>query len=150
MATRAAMTYSLIYNRAVLSALLNGGIAVSRTIFVLGVVAIALMLVPAPAVAHHSAAMFDSEAEVTLKGTVVEWKWINPHSTLRVAVKDSSGAVKEWSVATANIADLSKRGWTRRTFNAGDEVTVIARPARSGEPVGMIESVTLADGRKLR
>jgi len=115
----------------------------------LGIVVTTLMLAPAPAAAHHSSAMFDSSTEVTLKGTVVEWKWINPHATLRLDVKGPDGTVKTWSVATSNIADLSKRGWTRRVFNAGDEVTVVIRPARSGEPVGMIESVTLADGHKL-
>lgn len=120
-----------------------------RTLFALGIVVTTLMLAPAPAAAHHSSAMFDSSQEVTLKGTVVEWKWINPHATLRLDVKGADGTVKTWSVATSNIADLSKRGWTRRVFNAGDEVTVVIRPARSGEPVGMIESVTLADGHKL-
>jgi hypothetical protein len=93
--------------------------------------------------------MFDSTTEVTLKGNVVEWKWINPHCTLRMDVKDKDGTVKTWSVATSNVADLSKRGWSRKTFSPGDEVTVTARPAKSGEPVGMIESVVLADGRKL-
>lgn len=120
-----------------------------RTIVALGVVVTMLMLLPVSASAHHSSAMFDSSTEVTLKGTVVEWRWINPHSTLRLDVKGTDGTVKTWSVATSNIADLSKRGWSRRTFSAGDEVTVVIRPARSGEPVGMIESVTLADGRKL-
>ena len=122
----------------------------SRITAVLSLVAIAFMLAPSPAAAHHSAAMFDSSAQVTLKGTVVEWKWINPHSTLIIDVKDSSGNVRQWSVATANIADLSKRGWSRKTFSAGDQVTVVAFPARSGEPVGMIESVVLADGRTMK
>ena len=117
---------------------------------ILGVAAISLMLLPAPLSAHHSAAMFDSSAELTLKGTVVEWQWINPHCTLRVDVKGGDGSVKKWSVATSNIADLSKRGWSRRTFTPGQEVTVTVRPARNGEPVGMIESVTLADGTRLR
>ncbi len=121
----------------------------SRTSVVLSAVALALMLAPAPVVAHHSSAMFDSSTEVTLKGTVAEWQWINPHCTLRLDVKGADGSVKRWAVATSNIADLSKRGWSRRTFNTGDEVTVVIRPARSGEPVGMIESVTMADGRKL-
>ena len=121
-----------------------------RAIVIVGVVAIALMVVPAAAVAHHSAAMFDTSAEMTLSGTVVEWQWRNPHCTLRLDVKDKDGAVKTWSVATANIADLSKRGWSRRTFSHGDAVTVVIRPARSGEPVGMIETVTLPDGQKLR
>ena len=121
-----------------------------RAIVILGVVATVMMTVPAAVVAHHSAAMFDSTTEVTLQGTVVEWQWRNPHCTLRMDVKGADGAVKTWSVATANIADLSKRGWSRRTFNVGDTVTVVIRPARSGEPVGMIETVTLPDGQKIR
>jgi len=121
---------------------------VRKAIVILGVT-LTLMLAPSPAVAHHSAAMFDSTTELTLKGTVAEWQWINPHCTLRLDVKDKDGAVKRWAVATSNIADLSKRGWSRRTFSPGDEVTVTIRPARSGEPVGMIESVIMADGHKL-
>ncbi len=121
-----------------------------RAIVVLGVVATALMVAPASVVAHHSAAMFDTTTEMTLQGTVVEWQWRNPHCTLRMDVKGPDGTVKTWSVATANIADLSKRGWSRRTFDVGDVVTAVIRPARSGEPVGMIETVTLPDGQKLR
>ena len=120
-----------------------------KAILILGVVALTSMLVPSPAVAHHSSAMFDSTTEIVLKGTVVEWKWINPHSTLRIDVKGTDGTVKTWAVATSNIADLSKRGWSRKTFSPGDQVTVTARPATSGELVGMIASVVLADGRKL-
>lgn len=122
----------------------------SRAIVVFGVVGITLMLVQAPAVAHHSAAMFDTTTEVTLKGTVAEWVWANPHCTLKLDVKSDDGAVKRWSVATSNVADLSKRGWARRTFAPGDEVTVIIQPAKSGEPVGMIKTVVLADGRKFQ
>ncbi len=122
----------------------------SRAIVAAGVVALTLMLVQAPAAAHHSAAMFDTTAEVTLKGTVAEWVWANPHCTLRIDVKDADGTTKRWAVATSNIADLSKRGWTRRTFNPGDELTVIIQPAKSGEPVGMIKNIVMSDGRKLQ
>ena len=115
----------------------------------LGVVVITFMLVPSPAAAHHSSAMFDSTAEVTLKGTVAEWQWINPHCTLRLDVKNKDGTVKRWAVATSNVADLSKRGWSRRTFKPGDEVTVTVAPARGVEPVGMIPTVSLCD-RRLR
>ena len=100
--------------------------------------------------AHHGAATFDTVGEITLKGTVTEWVWSNPHSILRLDVKAADGSVKTWSVATSNVADLSKRGWSRRTFKAGDEVTVLIQPAKSGEPVGMIRNVVLADGVKLQ
>jgi hypothetical protein len=123
---------------------------VRRHIIAFALAGAALLPGPAPVLAHHGAATFDTEGEITLKGTVVEWVWSNPHSILRLDVKAEDGTVKQWSVATANVADLSKRGWTRRTFSPGDAVTVTIQPAKSGQPVGMIRNVLLADGKKLQ
>ena len=117
-------------------------------IVAVAVAVVALLLGQVPMLAHHGAATFDTEGEITIKGTVTEWVWSNPHSILRLEVKAADGTVKTWSVATANIADLSKRGWSRRLFKPGDEVTVLIQPAKSGEPVGMIRNVTLASGQK--
>ena len=111
---------------------------------------IALLCGGTPVRAHHGAATFDTVGEITIKGTVTEWVWSNPHSVLKLDVKGEDGTVKAWSVATANVADLSKRGWSRRTFKPGEEVTVLIQPAKSGQPVGMIRNVVLADGRKLQ
>lgn len=113
----------------------------------MGVVA---LLSATPVLAHHGAATFDTTAEITLKGTVTDWVWSNPHSILRVEVKAEDGTVRKWAVSTSNVADLSKRGWSRRTFSPGDEVTVTIQPAKSGEPVGMIRNVVLPDGRKFQ
>lgn len=110
----------------------------------------ALLLGSVPALAHHGAATFDTVGEITLTGTVTEWVWSNPHSVLRLEVKGADGTAKTWSVATSNVADLSKRGWSRRTFKAGDQVTVLIQPAKSGQPVGMIRNVVLADGQKIQ
>jgi Family of unknown function (DUF6152) len=123
---------------------------VRRHIIAVALAGAALLSGSAPVLAHHGAATFDTEGEITLKGTVTEWVWSNPHSILRLDVKADDGTVKQWSVATANVADLSKRGWTRRTFSPGDAVTVTIQPAKSGQPVGMIRNVLLADGRKLQ
>ena len=122
----------------------------SKRIIAFALAGAALLLGPAPVLTHHGAATFDTEGEITLKGTVVEWVWSNPHSILRLDVKAEDGTVKQWSVATANVADLSKRGWTRRTLTPGDTVTVTVQPAKSGQPVGMIRNVVLADGRKFQ
>ncbi len=121
-----------------------------RRIIALVALGVALLMSPALVVAHHGAATFDTVGEITIKGTVTEWVWSNPHSILRLEVKAADGTVKTWSVASANIADLSKRGWSRRLFKPGDEVTVLIQPAKSGEPVGMIRNVTLADGQKFQ
>jgi len=123
---------------------------VKTRIIALALATAALLLGPSAVLAHHGAATFDTVGEITLKGTVTEWVWSNPHSILRIDVKGEDGTVKNWSVATANVADLSKRGWTRKTLNPGDVVTVLIQPAKSGAPVGMIRNVVLADGRKLQ
>jgi hypothetical protein len=123
---------------------------VNIRIIALALAAAALLLGPSAVLAHHGAATFDTVGEITLKGTVTEWVWSNPHSILRLDVKGEDGTVKNWSVATANVADLSKRGWTRKTLNPGDQVTVLIQPAKSGAPVGMIRNVVLADGRKFQ
>lgn len=109
-----------------------------------------VLTAPMPLAAHHGAATFDTVGEITLKGTVSEWLWANPHCILKLDVKGADGTVTQWNVATSNVADSSKRGWTRRTFKAGDPVTVTIQPARSGAPVGMIRLAVLADGKELK
>ena len=122
----------------------------SKRIVLCAVLGVALLGGGTPVRAHHGAATFDTVGEITIKGTVTEWVWSNPHSVLKLDVKEADGTVKAWSVATSNVADLSKRGWSRRTFKPGEEVTVLIQPAKSGQPVGMIRNVVLADGRKLQ
>jgi|ERR1051326_107237 hypothetical protein len=99
--------------------------------------------------AHHGNASFD-EKVVTLKGTVTEWVWSNPHCFLKFDVKDESGNVKNWAVETQNPTSMSPLGWERTSFKAGDLVTVSLQPVKSGAPIGRVRSVTFADGRVLR
>lgn len=108
-----------------------------------------VLLLSAPLAAHHGSASFDTEKEITLKGTVVEWLWANPHCFLKIDVKDESGTVKTWTTELGNPTDISLRGYSRRTFKFGDEVTVTVQPVKTGAPVGRIRTVTLADGTKL-
>ena len=112
--------------------------------------AAAALAAPSPLAAHHGAATFDTANEVTLKGTVTEWTWFNPHCFLKFEAKDAAGAVKLWAVEAGNPTDMSKRGWKRTSFKAGDEVTVTLQPVKTGAPVGRIRSVVLPDGQTLR
>lgn len=98
--------------------------------------------------AHHGSASFDTEKELTLKGTVTEWLWANPHCFLKIDVKDESGTVRNWNLELGNPTDISTQGYRRGTFKVGDAVTVVTQPVKSGAPVGRIRSVTMADGRK--
>jgi hypothetical protein len=107
------------------------------------------LLFALPLVAHHGAASFDVANPRTLKGTVTEWVWSNPHCFLKIDVKDESGTVTHWVVETQNPTTMTQGGWSRRMFNPGDEVTVTLEPNKNGAPIGLVISVILPDGQKL-
>jgi hypothetical protein len=114
----------------------------------MALMAAGLVVTPAPLAAHHGAASFDTGKELTLKGTVTEWIWSNPHCFLKFDVKDESGT-RSWMVETQNPTDMSRRGWARTSFKPGDQVTVTVEPMKGGLPVGRIRSVILANGQTL-
>ena len=111
--------------------------------------AVGVLLVTVPLLAHHGNSAFDTGKRLTLKGTVTEWFWANPHCFLKFDVKDDSGAVVNWVAETTNGPDMMERGWSKQSFKAGDEVTVTVRPVKSGRPVGSIIQVQFADGHVL-
>ena len=113
------------------------------------IAAAGLLLVSVPLIAHHGAAGLDTGKEVTMKGTVTEWIWSNPHCFLQFDAKDDTGTVRNWSVETQNPTTMTQRGWSRTSFKAGDEVTVTIEPVKNGQPIGRILTVVLANGQKL-
>ena len=114
------------------------------------VVLAGLLAAPSSLVAHHGAATFDIAAEMTLKGTVTEWLWFNPHCFLKFDVKDETGKVTNWAVESGNPTDMTKRGWSRASFKPGDEVSVTLQPSKSGQPVGRIMAVTVSNGKSFK
>jgi len=119
---------------------------VKQTFF--GVV-LAVGVFGASVAAHHGAASFDTTKELTLKGSVTEWIWANPHCFLKFDAKDDTGAVRNWAVEVSNPTDMSKLGWARTSFKFGDEVTVTLQPVKSGAPVGRVRRVVLPNGETL-
>jgi hypothetical protein len=106
-------------------------------------------LVTTPVLAHHGSAAFDTGKKLELKGTVTEWVWSNPHCWLKFDVKDESGKTVNWVAETTNSADMMEKGWSRLTFKAGDQVTVTLEPVKSGQPVGRVLFVVLANGKTM-
>ena len=108
-----------------------------------------VLVMPVSMMGHHGGASFDNTKEVTVKGTVTEWLWANPHCFLKVEEKDASGTARIWNLEFGNPTDITSRGFSRRTFKVGDQITVSVTPVKSGAPVGRARVVTLADGTKL-
>jgi uncharacterized protein DUF6152 len=103
----------------------------------------------APAFAHHSFAMFDSEKLITYKGTVKQLEWTNPHSWLRVMITDQAGTAREWGLEMGPPARQIQRGWKPDSLRPGDTVTVDIHPLRDGSRGGQLVSAVLPDGRRV-
>ena len=106
-------------------------------------------LLAAPAMAHHSHAMFDFASDVEISGTVKEFRWTNPHSWLHVMVEGESGALTEYAIEMGAPAGLVRMGWEPTTVAPGDVVTVSMHPLHSGAPGGEIRYIVLPDGSSL-
>lgn len=103
----------------------------------------------APALAHHSVAMFDFTKEVTLTGVIKEFQYTNPHSWLIVTVTNEDGTTTDWGFEAEGPSTLQRRGIGRNTLPPGMEVTVRGRPMKDGRPAAFWETVTLPDGSVL-
>jgi len=120
-----------------------------KRVFAALVATASLLVTAALLVAHHGTASFETGKEITLKGTVTEWTWANPHCFLKFDAKDDTGTVRNWVVETGNPTDMSIRGWRRTSIKAGDLVTVTLQPVKNGAPVGRVRRVVLANGETL-
>jgi hypothetical protein len=110
---------------------------------------IAVTLLAAPAVAHHSFAMFDQTRVIYLSGKVKEFEFVNPHAWLHLAITNDKGEVANWSFEGGAVSQLAKLGWSRESFKTGDAVEVGFRPMKDGSRAGQIMSVKLANGQKV-
>lgn len=108
-----------------------------------------LLGVLAPAVAHHSPAVFDRSRELRVEGVVKEFKWGMPHSWIQLDVTDGDGAVATWGIEMNPATSLVKRGWRASTLKPGDKVSVLVYPLRGDEKGGQFIAITLPDGNVL-
>jgi uncharacterized protein DUF6152 len=102
-----------------------------------------------PLQAHHGVAAYDMTKTVTLKGTVTQWVWANPHCVLMFDVTDDHGQVAQWSAETENPSSMIHQGWTRQSLKTGDQITISVFQAKNGKPIGRIVEVVLSNGQKL-
>ena len=109
-----------------------------------------LLAVSSPLFAHHGSAAYDTTKRLNMKATVTEWFWANPHCFLKFDAKDEKGNVVHWVAEASNPPDLVQLGWSQNTVKTGDEVTVNIMPAKNGQPIGRLQTVTLADGHVLK
>jgi hypothetical protein len=110
--------------------------------------AIAAFLVSTPALAHHGAAsIYDMSKETTIKATVTEYVWTNPH--VELGISSNGGTTTELLLELGSPPNIRNRGWTSRTVKTGDVVTVTFHPGLRGAKIGVVVKLTTADGKEL-
>jgi Family of unknown function (DUF6152) len=110
---------------------------------------LALVLAAVPLAAHHSWPVNNSRL-VTVKGTVMEFAWENPHPMITLEVRTDDGTVEKWLVGGPAINRMQKNGWTKTTVKPGDVITGIGYQYSNGQKIVRLERVVLADGSELR
>jgi uncharacterized protein DUF6152 len=107
-----------------------------------------------PTLAHHSFALFDMDKNVSMLGSVVEYRWSNPH--VHVVLKVDPGAdvssdlVGTWDLEAAGSTNImTRQGWTRVTLKTGDRITAVVHPMKDGAKGGSLFYIILPDGNRL-
>lgn len=105
-----------------------------------------LVAATTPALAHHSAAMFDMDKTVSLSGVVKDFQYTNPHSWLIVMVKGADGKDVEWSFEAEGPSTLLRSGIKKSSLPAGEKITMRTHPMKDGRPAGLWIDLTKGDG----
>ena len=110
-------------------------------------VSFAALLVSAPLLAHHGEVNYDTEKVVSVKGTVSDFEFINPHTLITVDVKNDKGEIEKWDCEMRSPTMLVRvGGWDKNTLKPGDVITVFGFRAKNVTTVMRLQKLTLADG----
>ena len=114
------------------------------------VLAASLLVFSLPAAAHHAfAAEFDADKPVTVRGNIVKFDWVNPHSWIYIDAKGEDGKVIQWRFEMGPPNALLRMGWRKDSVAPGTAVVIQGYRAKTGEPVANAKTVTLSNGREL-
>jgi len=118
----------------------------SRFVPALGILLLVSLVVPLSA--HHSWPI-DNSKLVTVKGTVMEFAWENPHPMISLEVKTDDGKVEKWQVGGPAITRMEANGWKKDTVKPGDVITGIGYQFSDGQKIVRLERIIFADGKQM-
>ena len=103
-----------------------------------------------PSMAHHGEANYDTEKFTTVKGTVTEFQFINPHILISMDVKNEKGEIEKWTGEARSPAMLARYGnWEKDTIKVGDVITLTGHRTKNGTNFLRLEKIVLPDGKEL-
>ena len=121
-----------------------------RTMLALAIAAAGFLVATAPVRSHHAfSAEFDVAKPLKLKGTLIKWEMVNPHSWFHVGVKDTEGKVVTWLIEGGSPNQLIRMGVTTNTVPIGTELLVDGYQAKDGTQKAVGRDFVLPDGKRL-
>ena len=114
------------------------------------IVTFAALFVSGPLLAHHGETNYDTEKLVSVKGTVTDFQFINPHVQVFMDVKNGNGEIEKWSCeARSPIMLVRLGGWDKNTLKPGDIITASGFRAKNGSNILRLKKIVLANGREM-
>jgi Family of unknown function (DUF6152) len=120
-----------------------------KTLLVSVVVTLALVASAVSLSAHHSWPV-NMDKLVTVKGTVMEFAWENPHPMITLEVRTDDGKVEKWLIGGPAINRMEANGWTKTTVKPGDVLTGTGYQFSDGQKILRLDRVVFADGKEMR
>jgi Family of unknown function (DUF6152) len=119
--------------------------------WVLGLtITIAALFVSAPILAHHGETNYDTDKLVTVKATVTNFLFINPHVQIFMDEKTDKGEIEKWICEARSPAMLVRNGdWDKNTLKPGDVITATGFRSKNGTNILRLKKIVLADGKEL-
>lgn len=108
-----------------------------------------LLMVSVSAFAHHGTSAYDTTKLTTVKGTVTDFQFNNPHVMISVETKDDKGKVEIWTSEANSPNVLTRHGWDRDIIKKGDEITIIGNRPKNGAKTLRLQKVVLSNGQEL-
>jgi hydrogenase maturation factor len=85
----------------------------------------------------------------TLKGTVTNIQWMNPHASIFIEVNDTAGQVQKYLVESVSPLGLSRIGWTKDALKPGDQITVTGNLSKNGTHILRLKKIVFPTGKEL-
>jgi len=111
---------------------------------------LAVLFNSAPILAHHGETNYDTEKLVSVKATVTDFQFINPHAQIFLDAKNDKGEIEKWICEARSPAMLVRNGgWDKTTLKPGDVITAIGFRSKNGTNILRLKKIVLADGKEL-
>ena len=120
-----------------------------KTIFYAALI-LAILGVPVAALAHHGVSVYDMSKATTMKVTITEFDWAQPHCQIYFDATSDKGALQHWAIETPPpTMMLEKEGWSRKSLSPGEMVTIYFHAAKNGSLRGLLIKVVKPSGQEL-